>query len=53
VLHPQWSPDGKSIAYVTDRGAETEKRKLLFDDYDLGLYHVDSNEIEMITNLDG
>jgi Tol biopolymer transport system component len=52
-LHPQWSPDGKTIAFVTDRGEGTDEAKLLFGDHDLALYHLAGNNIEMITALPG
>jgi hypothetical protein len=53
VLHPQWSPGGDAIAFVSDRGKGSDLENLLFSDYDLAIYHLNSGEIEMITNLDG
>jgi Tol biopolymer transport system component len=52
-LHPQWSPDGQAIVFVTDRGNGTDEAKLLFGDYDLAIYHLSNNDIEMITALSG
>jgi Tol biopolymer transport system component len=52
-LHPQWSPDGNAIVFVTDRGTGTDEEKLLFGDYNLALYHFASKNIEMLTNLSG
>jgi Tol biopolymer transport system component len=53
TFHPQWSPDGKSIAFITDRGPGTDENELLFGDYDLALYDLESGKIELITELNG
>ncbi|MDZ7288391.1 MAG: DUF6055 domain-containing protein [candidate division KSB1 bacterium] len=52
-LHPQWSPDGNAIVFVTDRGEGTDEANLLFGDYDLAVFHLADNRIEMVTALAG
>lgn len=52
-LQPQWSPDGKTIAFVTDRGHGTDEEQLLFGDMDVALYSLASKEIEVLMDFDG
>lgn len=53
VFHPKWSPDGKTIAFVTDRGPDSNEKQLLFSDYDLALYRIQDHSITLLTNLNG
>jgi Tol biopolymer transport system component len=53
VIHPQWSPKGDQIAFVTDRGRGTNEDELLFGDYDLAIYDLKNNSITMLTDLKG
>jgi len=44
-LQPAWSPDGSTIAFVTDRFT-SDLGKLAFGDYRLGLYHLADGRID-------
>jgi len=46
-MHPTWSPDGKIIAFVTDQGPGTDFDRLLWGNYRVALYYVDSGRLEM------
>ncbi len=52
-LHPQWSPDGKKIAITTDRGPNTDVENMIWGNYNLALYDVESGEIELLTETGG
>lgn len=50
-LQPAWSPDGQTIAFVTDRFT-SDLSKLSFGDYRLGLYRLGTGKIEPARGFD-
>jgi Tol biopolymer transport system component len=50
---PQFSPDGRTIAFTTDRGVGTNFEELVFGDYGLALYEIASGAITMLPNQEG
>ncbi len=51
-LHPVWSPDGKTIAFATDRGPDTDFEKLVWGKLRIALYHLDDGRIEVLPGMD-
>ncbi|MCB0270336.1 MAG: PD40 domain-containing protein [Calditrichaeota bacterium] len=52
TLHPQWGPENE-IVFITDRGKNSNAGQLLFSDYDLAIYNLSDNTIQLVTDLPG
>ncbi|MGH2569731.1 MAG: peptidase S9, partial [bacterium] len=50
---PQWSPDGKQIAFVTDAGEGTDLENLLFADPKIAVLEVESGQITLLPGQSG
>lgn len=51
-LQPQWSPDGRTLAFVTDRGPETDFSVLRFGNLRIALYHLDGDSVELLRGME-
>jgi Tol biopolymer transport system component len=49
---PVFSPDGKKIAFATDRGPSTDFDKLRFGNWRIALYDVATGNIEVLPRMD-
>lgn len=51
-LQPSWSPDANTLAFVTDRGGETDFETFLFGKMKIALYDLKSKNMEIIAISD-
>ncbi len=51
-FQPTWSPDGRTIAWVTDRGRGTSFDSLTFRPLQIGLFDVATGEMQLISMSD-
>src|SRR6266700_3980241 len=51
-LQPSWAPDGKTIAFVTDRSPATDFSLLKFGNMRIALYHLDDGRIGLLRHMD-
>lgn len=52
-LQPQWAPDGKRIAFATERAAGTDYNELRFDKWAIGILDLDTKKIEILPGQAG
>ena len=50
---PVFSPNGKKIAFTTEYGPGTEMNKLIFSDYRIGIFDLDTGEYSILPNSAG
>src|SRR4029078_4287408 len=52
-LQPTWSPDGKKIAFATDRPPPTDITRLRFAKWQIALIDAESGAIDIVPNQGG
>ena len=48
-IQPTWSPDGKTLAFATDRGPQTDFNKLKFSPLQLATYDIATGRISVFS----
>ena len=51
-LHPVWSPEGGTIAFVTDRGPDTDFRTLADGNFRIALYDLATGSVRVLDRMD-
>lgn len=51
--HAQWSPDGRTIAFASDRGPDTDFSVLRFGKYRISLIDVETGVVRVLPGQDG
>ncbi len=51
-MHPVWSPDGRTLAWATDRGPETDFDLLTFGNFRIATYDLASGRITLLDRMD-
>ncbi len=52
-LHPVWSPDGRTVAFATDRGPDTDLDEIRMSPLNLATYDLTSGRIEILPEMSG
>lgn len=52
-IHPSWSPDGKKILFVSDRGDDTKLDKFIYGSYKICIYDLEKKSIHIIPLFPG
>ena len=50
-LQPSWSPDGKKIVFISDRGKDTNLEKQKYGKYRISIYDMTTHEIKTLNKI--